>query len=555
MQSSSAVPFSRHLPVLLMTLICTAYSVWVLSLPLFPTQDGPMHLYIAHVLQSVLAHPDGFYAHFYFVRHLLPPYALYYYALMFFSSFLPILVADKVIICIYFFLFAFGFRYLARSIGPGGDFAALLSTLLLFNWPLGMGFINFCLSTSLALWALGLWCRTAGRGGWGRKAAFVLLCYIIMLTHPVPLLAVLAFAGLDLLVRLVRERRLKPLLADAITLLAGSGTLAYVRLFTTQNLTRQVHVSAQPFWRREIELVKGYALLHSLTAFAGRSIVVTVDRLLFYALLAGALAVALRYFRNARRARVWTVAQTWTLGAVLFLLAFPLIPSDLNHSAYFSARLVLYLWIAALAAAAGSSLPGPGMRSGLILVAVGAAVLTLFLAETRIRPIALEIVSFETMPPIPTHSVGLYLHDPAYRFPATTTYDPYFWSGVRMFRRTDSVLWNTPWLDLAIIPLGPRSFMPTSLFSPGDLENPEDLRLALAASPPLRGNMLAHVGVALFNAGRYPAPGGTDALLLPASPSDPQWTCVTRAGYSLCSPAPGNAPFSTETDRKRSDQP
>ncbi len=536
MTSRPAVLSPSRLPVFLLALICLAYSAWVLSLPLFPTQDGPMHLYFTHVLESVLLHPDGFYARFYFVRHLLPPYALYYYALMLFSSFLPILVADKVIICGYFFLFAFGFRYLARAIGPSGDLVALLSTLLLFNWPLGMGFINFCLSTSLALWALGLWCRTSRKPGWGRKAGFVVLCYVIMLTHPVPLLAVLGYAGLDLLVRLVRERRLRPLLNDVLTLLAASGTLLYVRLFTTSNIAHQVHLSSGPLWRTQLNLFKGYILLHSLTAFAGRTLTDTLYRLLFYALLAGSFIVAVQQFRKAWRTRVWTAAQTWTLGAVLFLVTFPFIPSDLNNSAYFSARLVLFIWIAALAAAAGTPIPGPRVRAGVALAAVLAAGLTLLLAQARIRPIAQDIALIESMPPVAAHSVGLLMHGPGYQLPTTTTYDPYFWSGVRMFRRTDSVLWNTPWLDLPIIPLGPRPVLPTYHLSPNDLEYPPGLRVRMAGSATMRQEVLSHVGLALFSAGRHRAPEQEDSLLLSARASDPQWRCKAEANYTVCTP-------------------
>ncbi len=69
------------------------YSWWVFSLPLFPSQDGPMHLYYVHVISRLLAGDPSF-AHYFSIRTPLPPYAIHYLLLLGFGKFVTPLVAE-----------------------------------------------------------------------------------------------------------------------------------------------------------------------------------------------------------------------------------------------------------------------------------------------------------------------------------------------------------------------------------------------------------------------------------------------------------------------------
>ncbi|HVG27836.1 MAG TPA: hypothetical protein VM865_09545 [Acidobacteriaceae bacterium] len=121
--SSAFEPSSRRLsPELLATLLLSlAYIAWLLSMPACPSQDGPVHLYYTRVLSALFSHQPTPYARFYYIKHLLPPYALYYDALLLLSKFVPLLLADRLIVCLYFFSFVFGFRYLVHAIGSRAD--------------------------------------------------------------------------------------------------------------------------------------------------------------------------------------------------------------------------------------------------------------------------------------------------------------------------------------------------------------------------------------------------------------------------------------------------
>ncbi len=546
MHKSSSFESSSNsrLYVALLTLIVGSYCAWVLSLPLFPTQDGPVHLYFVHVLRELLTGHGSFYQQYYYIRHILPPYSLYYYTLLLLSSFLPILVADKVVICLYFISFAFGFRYLAKAVGRDGELMALPASLLLLNWPLGMGFVNFCLSTSLGFWALGLWCRALGRDDTKRKVGFVVMAYVIMLTHPVPLLAVLGFCGVELCIRLVRFRRSRPKPGsdfvpagwsrDLVYVIAAAGTLAYVKLFTAAHVLQPNEGSTGTYWSRQLSNLKAFVLLHSLSPFTGRTVADAVYRFSLYALLLVAMGLAIRNLRQAMRRGSWSVADTWTLVSLGFTLGFPFITPDLNNSAYFAARLVFYIWICALVAASGARIERAVVRGVIAGGSVALTALILIMAHQRIGPIARDTAQIEQMAGIKAHSVGLFLDDPNYEVSPVISYDPYFWNGARMFRRTDSVMYNTPWLNLPIIPLGPRPLLPSDRLGSVPLEGPKILRRELTGSPEDREFVLSHVDTAIVSGGINTASKGPDVLLREDPVGSHQWRCTMEGRYSVC---------------------
>ena len=75
--------------------------LYVLWLPVFPTGDGPVHLYYADVLWSLVQHQPT-YAHDYAIRHLLAPYLVHYLALVSFEDLVPPPMSEKLFIAIIF---------------------------------------------------------------------------------------------------------------------------------------------------------------------------------------------------------------------------------------------------------------------------------------------------------------------------------------------------------------------------------------------------------------------------------------------------------------------
>jgi hypothetical protein len=546
--------------LLLLGLISLAYCVWILSLPLFPTQDGPMHLYYARIMQALLLHRDpGIFPQYFVIKHLFPPYSLYYYLLLALSTVMSLVSADKVVICLYVVLFLFGFRYLARSVGregrQSGNVMALLITPVVLNWPLGMGFVNFCLSTALSLWTLGLWCRVSRSPGDSRAmlrlAGFVVLCFVIMLTHPVPLLGVLGFCCIEMGVRLVlvfrqtrasdgvRSRVSREFIRDAVALLLAGTTLIYVKAFTTHHVLKQIDVvSKRQYLHNVRNTAPGMFLLHTFTAFAGHGIWDLLYRGSVFGVLAIAVVIGVRDVRRSLKAGRWSVANTWLVLCLLLIVALPVIPPELNSSHFFSARLVIFVWIAGLVAAAGVARPRLGatrILTGASLFAVAVTGVILLLAVRRINPIARQIAVAETMTLEGRQQVGVLLIADNYSSPRTITYDPYYWSGARIFRRQDSILYNTPWLDLAIIPVGAQPAMATGRIDSLSLEWQAKMRRTMMGSAVARSLVFQQISTTVINHGSGVFGEALDPILAMDPVAGHRWSCRVGASYTLCS--------------------
>src|ERR1700761_6102323 len=204
-EQDDAPGISRRSASLLFACLTGVFCLWALSLPLFPTQDGPMHKYYVHVLASLLAGSHNYTA--YVIRHPLPPYATHYAVLLGLTRFISFDLAEKILICLIFLCTAYGVRYCAKALGEQGAWLSLCVIPLVLNWPVGMGFLNYSLAVGLLFLTAGLWLQAANkpRLWW----MFALVTLLLTLTHPIPLLLLIAFAGLDLTIRLLQGSSFK----------------------------------------------------------------------------------------------------------------------------------------------------------------------------------------------------------------------------------------------------------------------------------------------------------------------------------------------------------
>lgn len=541
-------PASWFTPELIaVVLVVTAYVVWTLSMPLLPTEDGPVHLYYAQILSQLLSHSNATTAHFFRIKHLLPPYSLYYYLLILFSRFGSFLLADRLAVCLYFVLFVGGFRYLAGAIGRNTDRATLLATVLALNWALGMGFVNFDLALALSLWAAGLWIRSAGRAKTVGRVGFVVLAILVMLTHPVPLLVLLAFAAITLGVRWYQHRysvgqRVPPFfVADLLTLGCASLTLGYIKLFTRKNALAQVDHPVS-WWAQLLQNVHRFGSGYGVCFVTGHAVVILAYRAGLMLVLLGALAVAVRQRLQNRAERTWSLGDTCLLCSTVLLLMMPVLPSSINGSTHFADRLLIFVWLAALCAAAGGSVTETVSNTARAVVIVGALVINgclLYAAERFIRPLADGIAAMESLPVTHRGEIGLIVEDlrplgnSSYANPA---WDPYMWAPVNLFRHEEAVLANPPWLDLAIIPVGSQPALPASWIPQRLDDMPLYLAQDLQRNAEDRERVLSAVSFIVVTQ-PLRSPGDTlEPMSAGDSAEDRQWPCTTGAApwYRLC---------------------
>jgi hypothetical protein len=545
---SNPQPTNRRVtPEFLTTvLLVVAYIVWILSLPAWPSQDGPIHLYYVHVMRELLSHHATVYSRYYTIKHVLPPYALYYYTLLALSRLCSLLLADRLVLCAYVLLFVFGFRYIARTIGPSADLSTLLAVALALNWSAGMGFLNYTLSLALAFWAIGFWLRFNGRS-LGRRLIFLLLVAAVTLTHPVPLIILLVFCAVDWTQRLVfrgkagGDPQRTCFTADLVVLGLSALALLYVRRFAMAHAPSQAGAAPRDYIHEVGRHALGMLRLHGLALLFGHSLPI-----LFYLLgtvavlvIAYSLAVAQR-LRN-QKARRWRPSDTWLVYSIVLLVLIPFLPSDLNDAFYFRERLSILVWLVPLLAASGWT---ASVSRGLLRPALLAFVLLINLCliwqgDEILRPIAKLMADVQQEPISHAGEVGLILEDS--RTPASYHTEPswnaFYWAGAHVLRHDEAVLDNSPWLDAAIIPLGAQPALPVAAGSTGNDSSPHRLSQVFQRSPEVRSQALASADFVLITQPDLPPPSALDPLLMPPA-GGKTWTCRAGAAwYQLCEPA------------------
>jgi hypothetical protein len=190
--------------------------------------------------------------------------------------------------------------------------------------------------------------------------------------------------------------------------------------------------------------------------------------------------------------------------AVLLLLAIPILPPAMNGSDYFATRLMVFPWLAAIAAAAGY--PKPERFTRVVpAFAVLLAALTLVPAEIFFRPVARELAGLE-MQALPAHSEGLAMMDPAMlkavRVQHQLGFNPYLWSGALPIRRADDVMLNSPFMDQKITPLMPAAggaLLINQMASADEAEHLINGNIDLLALPqPVRSRLLASTAFVVY---------------------------------------------------------
>jgi hypothetical protein len=545
--SSTVVPDPGLIPKLTPVLfagLVLVFCTWALSLPLFPTQDGPMHKYYVHAIASILSGSHSYNA--YVIRHPFPPYATHYALLLGLTKVLSFDNSEKLLICVIFVCTAYGFRYCARSLGPSGGLLSLLMIPLVLHWSLVMGFLNYSLAVGLFFLAAGLWCRAA-TGQVRLWLFFSIVSFLLALTHPVPLLLLIAFASLDLLIRVIqsyslsRQRRNSHFsLRDYRWQFVGLAIACLSFLYPLASVDRSRSVSNL----RGTALHKD-ALISSLALFGispfdtrSKNIFINGYRLGLYALLLACLGLAAAGFLGRWRSRQLRPSDSMLIGSVTILFAIPVLPQSMNGSDYFSQRLMIFPWLGAIAAA--SSYAAPRRLVGIApFFAVFLALITLLPAETFIRPVSHQLVALENQP-LPEHSQGLAILDPAMlkavRVQHQLGFNPYLWSGVLPFLHADDVMLNSPFMDQKITPLMPApggDLLIDHMSSAEEAERMINGNLDLPALPPAtRSTLLAATRMIVF----VGSPADLEQGLAPLIGNNPSanYACTNHVWYLVC---------------------
>ena len=427
--------------------------LWVLSLPVFPSQDGPAHVYFADVTARVWSGSSAFSGN-YEIAHKVSPYALQTYLLIPLIRIFGAVWAEKILVCIIVAVTAAGMRLFAMRLGDSGDVIALLATPFLLNNFLFMGFYNYCLALGLALVAAGIW-SGGSRERTSLRATFVALSWLAALAHPVGFGLLIAYGGTLLIIGAIATRASQwttdipnPRMGDVIALALAAAPLIYIAGFVSGS-ERSLRNSTFA-----LALQQGYDW-GRLVIFAGMGYVSPIAPWMFrFVLMAVALtltvAAAAVTFDDLRAHRL-RLASFVLLFGVILVLAIPAFPSLVNgYGFYFAERLAIVATLLLIAAASNVEL---GERKP-IVVAIG-VMLAIFAVATLnhdIRPMARLLVASD---PAPAAGMKVMMIDGApFAAPAGLSFDPCRIAGVRLIHAANAVWVNTPaWLNSSILML------------------------------------------------------------------------------------------------------
>lgn len=524
------------LPLFLIFLL--AFCAWVLLLPLFPSQDGPNHVFDAYIFSRLLTHSPGIYSHYYSVRYFFPPYCFHYYLLIALMKIVSPILADKLVVCVCIASFSCGFRYLAVGVGESGGVVSLLVFGIVLNWPLAMGFENYCLAVSMDIWCLGLWVRFSGKRSYRRRSLFTLVSLFTAFTHPLALPVLIGFCSLDLALRFSASIRRRfsvssgrSLLMDLLTLLCSATFITYVAMFLDNHAAGTgPHVPYAPTWN-----LRTYVAMYGLAFFGKHGVASIAYRFVLALILMTGLGIASQAFRQRVQGSLWGVHERFFMLTVAALVLLPFVPKTINDPYYLVVRLLLFVWVGALASAAGHKKLSMQTQYAIGLGACTVVVIILVIALHRINPLARRIAIVQKESLQPAGSVGLNL--PAYEG-ADYTYPviyalPYEWAASHYFRVSGAVMLNAPWMDSTYFPLGPTSALLTGKVNFAVLQQPVEFRKQLLQDGQLQQLVFPRISFIFFS---DPAHIATDATLNDVLELDrhAHWGCHRNDWYILC---------------------
>jgi hypothetical protein len=238
----------------LFALLTAAYAAPFFLFDYFPSQDGPAHLYNALALHDYFVFPDGASRLYYELNDTPIANWATHSVMAFLIHFVPILVAEKILLIAYVFFFAFSFRYALGVLGVEGRSFAVLAFPLMGGWALHMGFYNFSYSIPFFVLTLALFLdpKEVERTRFALKVAVVAtaLCLVHSFTFVVAACSAISLAIWHAIWSL-REKRNSECIESELEFTKGA--------------------IARDFWARVIGWVPGFAILLPWILAGGRS--------------------------------------------------------------------------------------------------------------------------------------------------------------------------------------------------------------------------------------------------------------------------------------------
>jgi hypothetical protein len=318
--------------------------LWVF--PFFFSADGAVHVETADIVRHYGNPGRALFRTYYVLTREPAPNRLGHWLLCALLSVARPALAEKLLLAGYVILLPLSVRYALRSVDSRAGALAVLAFPFVFNWPLHMGFYNFCLSLPLFFLTVGYCVRCRfrfSRGGLAVLAGSGILLYFAHIVGLVMAVAVVAIVGswsLALDAAFAGQSRdwserardvLRPLATTAIGLLPALALTAWFLLRPRERPATVLPIAT--LWRRLRDMDSLVSFEHAETLLGG---------LVFWGFVA--VSAAIMIGRNARlRPRA---GDGFLIAAAACAVIYFVAPPALSGGAYLNERLQLFPFFA-----------------------------------------------------------------------------------------------------------------------------------------------------------------------------------------------------------------
>lgn len=375
--------------------------IMVLAPVAFITHDGPAHLYNAHILGELLFNPESIYHTDHVVNlHFLQPNLTGHFLLLLFQWMVPALWAEKLVIALYVFLFAYGFKYwLSAYPKHHANWYAFLALPFVFNIVVFWGFLSFNLGLALLFWFIGMYERRKDGNHWLLLSFFALFLFY---THALILVFALMYIGIERLITLWPQWRTKQFSIRRLQLAfytgLPSGVLFLLYLLGQEEQQTEGQIE-YVFMSRVLRLVKNIEAL-SFAGYAEGTFVITL-----YVLMLVLLVMLIWEKRKQLRVGIQGIL------AMLFLALFFCFPEAGAGGSIIIVRLNLVFFLFFMVYLATGSLNK--WRKGVIILMIIVQIPLLISRQQLIQSGALQVSELLKLSEvaIPEESAVLTTHD------------------------------------------------------------------------------------------------------------------------------------------------
>lgn len=347
----------RYAERILFSLLVLANTWPVLSHTFFPTLDGPLHVYNAHLIKELLTGNDTVAGYFSLNPFPVPNWTGHFIIAML-NLAVPLITAEKIFLLLYLIALPFAFRFFISTFKNRNMAASYLILPFCYSYMFFLGFYNFCIALVFLFLSLALWNKylAKGRALWLLLLFFsILICYF---SHIFVFGILMLGLGVLLLIHIMSVHGFrdklsirKLIIKSALLLLCCALPLIWALMFYLQK------PQTIPSYLPETEMWRNIWVVEPLIGFVQQE-ESEMSRYIFFGLAFLAIVVIIKRItatvraikneaRPPLRAAMLLIqkADMWLLFCVLLMAAYYLLPDSDGWAGYFSLRILLLFFM------------------------------------------------------------------------------------------------------------------------------------------------------------------------------------------------------------------